>query len=227
MPRYNNKFARVSTVLVSAVADAGTFTVAYPTGFVQADFTNGLGASGGHYAIVNGNDRWAQSDSKMAVTTFGASTITITNNSAVTWAAGSTVEIFIDIQDGNNVIDLVFPVELASIATAQDIVTDFVPGVDGYIEAISWVQNKVVTTASKLASINAEIGTTDLTGGVVALTSATCTPMGAVIQGSAITGNNRITKKDTLSLEASSVTAFAEGNGSIHVRIRLDDADRI
>lgn len=227
MPRYNNKFARVSTVLVSAVADAGTFTVAYPTGFVQADFTNGLGASGGHYAIVNGNDRWAQSDSKMAVTTFGASTITITNNSAVTWAAGSTVEIFIDIQDGNNVIDLVFPVELASIATAQDIVTDFVPGVDGYIEAISWVQNKVVTTASKLASINAEIGATNLTGGVVALTSALCTPMGAVIQGSAITGNNRITKKDTLSLEASSVTAFAEGNGSIHVRIRLDDADRI
>ena len=227
MPRYNNKFARVSTVLVSAVADAGTFTVAYPTGFVQADFTNGLGASGGHYAIVNGNDRWAQSDSKMAVTTFGASTITITNNSAVTWVAGSTVEIFIDIQDGNNVIDLVFPVELASITTAQDIVTDFVPGVDGYIEAISWVQNKVVTTASKLASINAEIGATNLTGGVVALTSATCTPMGAVIQGTAITANNRITKKDTLSLEASSVTAFAEGNGSIHVRIRLDDADRI
>lgn len=227
MPRYNNKFARVSTVLVSAVADSGTFTVAYPTGFVQADFTNGLGAAGGHYAIVNGNDRWAQADSKMAVTTFGASTITITNNSGVTWAAGSTVEIFIDIQDGNNVQTLAFPIHLAAITTAQDVVTDYVPGVDGYIEALTWVQNAPVTTGSKLASLNAEIGTTNLTGGVVALTSAACTPMGATIQGSAITANNRILKKDTLSIEASSVTAFAEGSGTLYVRIRLDDADRI
>lgn len=227
MPRYNNRFARVSTVLVSAVADAGTFTVAYPTGFSQNDFTNGLGASGGHYAIVNGNDRWAQADSKMAVTTYGASTITITNNSGVTWAAGSTVDIYIDIQDGNNVLTLAFPVELASITTAQDVVTDFYPGVDGYIESLTWVQNKVVTTGSKLASLNAEIGTTNLTGGVIALTSAACTPMGAVIQGTAITANNRLTKKDPISIEAASVTAFAEGNGTVYVRIRLDDSDRI
>lgn len=225
MPSIKNRFARVSTVLSAAVENSGTFDVAYPTGFVQGDFDAGLPVSTGHYAIVNGNDRWAASDSKISVS-FGASLITVTNSSAVTWAAGSTVELFFDTKDGNNVLILAFPVDLVNITGAQDVVTGFRPGVDGYIEDICFVVNKPVTTASKLATLNAEIGTTNLTGGTVALTSAAATPMGKVIQGAAITGNNRITKADSLSIEAASVTAFSEGTGSIQVRIRLDDSDR-
>jgi hypothetical protein len=225
MPSIKDRFARVSVVLAADVANSGTFDVAYPSGFAQGDFNAGLLVSSGLYAIVNGNDKWLGSASKVSAS-YGASLITVTNSSAVTWAASSTVELFFDTANGNNVLGLTFPVDLVNITGAQDVVTDFRPGVDGYIEAIDFVVNKPVTTASKLASLNAEINSTNLTGGVVALTSAAATPMGKVISGSAITAANRITKKDTLSIEASSVTAFSEGTGSVQVRIRLDDSDR-
>ena len=225
MPSIKDRFARVSVVLAADVANSGTFDVAYPSGFAQGDFNAGLLVSSGLYAIVNGNDKWLGSASKVSAS-YGASLITVTNSSAVTWAAGSTVELFFDTQNGNSILTLSFPVDLVNITGTQDVVTDFRPGVDGYIEDISFVVNKPVTTASKLATLNAEINTTDVTGGTVALTSAAATPMGKVIQGAAITALNRITKKDKLSIEASAVTAFAEGTGSVQVRIRLDDADR-
>lgn len=227
MSVFRNKFARVSGVLASDVANSGTVTVSYPSGFSQTSFNAGLAGTGtGHYAIINGNDKWAASASKMSVS-FGASDITITNSSAVTWAAGSTYDFYFEQVDGNNVLTLAFPVNLASITTAMDVVTDFRPGVEGTIEDLSWVQNAPVTTASKLATLNVEIGTTDLTGGTVALTSAACTPMGKVIQGAAITGNNTLTRDSKISVEASSVTAFAEGSGTLFVRVRLSNSDSI
>ena len=225
MPTTKDRFATASVVLASAVADSGTFTLAYPSGFVQADFTAGLNVSSGHYALVNKNDRWAASASKMSAS-FGASLITVTNSSGVSWAAGSTVDLFFDTQNGNNILTLAFPINLASITTAQDVVTDFRPGVDGYIEDLSFVTNVPASTASKLATLNAEIGSTDVTGGTVALTTVACHTMGKIVQGAAITAANRITKKDAISIEAASVTAFAEGSGTLFVRIRLDDSDR-
>jgi hypothetical protein len=75
--------------LDTAVANAGTYVVsAYPTGSTQASLT---GSTGGGVAISN-NDYWPQGSGAGTVSfTFGASTITITNNSGVTWAAGSTI----------------------------------------------------------------------------------------------------------------------------------------
>jgi hypothetical protein len=64
-----------------------------------------------------------------------------------------------------------------------------------------------------LASLNLEINAVNLTGGVISLTSANCTPLGAVIAGTAITANNTFGATDTISVEASSVTAFVEGEG--------------
>ena len=224
MPSIKNRFARVSAVLAADVANAGTFDIAYPTGTTQTSFTNDRVAAAGHYALVNYNDRWTSAASKISLS-FGASVITVTNSSAVTWAAGSTVELFIDQQDGNGIVELVFPVDLVNITTTQDVVTDYEPCIDGTIEHISFVVNKPVTTASKLASLNVEIGTTNLTGGVVALTSALATPMGKIIEGSAITGNNTLTKDSKISIEAASVTAFSEGTGSIRIRIRKTISD--
>lgn len=225
MPAYKDRFARVSVVLTADVATTGTFTFAYPTGFVQNDFTAGLVQSSGHYAIVNGNDRWTAAASQISAS-FGASLVTLTNSSGVTWAAGSTVDIVLDTINGNNVVTLAFPINLASITGAQDVVTGFRPGVDGVIEDLSFVTNVPASTASKLATLNVEIGTTDLTGGTVALTTVACNTMGKIVQGAAITGNNRVTRKDDISVEASAVTAFAEGSGTLFVRIRLDDSDR-
>jgi hypothetical protein len=107
------------------------------------------------------------------------------------------------------------PVTLANITGAGDVVTTYTPGFNGRIKKMDWVQGAPVTTASKAADLNAEIGTTNVTGGVVALTSAACTPLGKTIAGSAVTAANAFTATDTISIEAANVTAFAEGAGAI------------
>ncbi|MGB9886747.1 MAG: hypothetical protein ACPLRW_07115 [Moorellales bacterium] len=108
---------------------------------------------------------------------------------------------------------LSIPVKLAKITQAGDVVTNYIPGFAGAIKKVSFVVTDPVTTASKAATLNLEIGTTDVTGGVLSLTSANCGTLGAVINGTAITGNNVFSATDSISVEASNVTAFAEGEG--------------
>ncbi len=79
--------ATASVTLASAVADDGTFTLAYPSGTTRQTFFDST--SGGRIAI-NANDVFSQGDPGFEAT-FGASDITITNRSGVTWAAGSSV----------------------------------------------------------------------------------------------------------------------------------------
>lgn len=219
-----NKFASVTTTLTAAVADDGTFTVGYPTGTSQASFTTGL-AGDGHYMIVDNNDKWSNADPGISVA-FGASLITITNLTGAALASGSEILLMLDKVDAGPVHTLSFPIDLASIAGAGDVVTGFKPGVDGVVESVSWVQGTPVTTAGDGATLNLEINAVNVIGGAVVLTSAACTPLGVVIEGSEITGANAITRDDTLSVEAASVTAFAEGSGVLMVRIRevLPDA---
>ena len=112
------------------------------------------------------------------------------------------------------------PITLAQITGAGDVVTDYVPGHAGKIISISAVVTQVVTTGSKLASLNMEIGSTNLTGGVVALTSANCTPLGVKVAGSSVTAANTFTAADTLSIEAASVTAFVEGEITLLIQIQ-------
>lgn len=104
------------------------------------------------------------------------------------------------------------PVKFANIADG-DIVTTYTPGFAGAIQKISMLVTDPATTAAKLSTLNAEIGTTNLTGGVLALTSANMTPLGAVVDATAITAANIFTDSDTISIEATSTTAFVEGEG--------------
>lgn len=74
--------------LASAVADDGTIAgIPYPAGTDQAFFT-GDNANATGVAVVAGNDVYRQTASKIGIT-YGASTITLTNTSDVTWPAGS------------------------------------------------------------------------------------------------------------------------------------------
>lgn len=104
----------------------------------------------------------------------------------------------------------IFYLPLADIANG-DLLTEWVPGFAGTITEILAHVQKPVTTADKAATLNAEIETTNLSGGVLALTSANCTPKGAQVAGTEITGNNAFTATQKISVEASSVTAFEEG----------------
>lgn len=114
---------------------------------------------------------------------------------------------------------LAFFVNLADIA-AGDVLTNYVPGYAFRLEKHDFRVAKAVSTAAKLASLNLEIGIVDVTGGVIALTSANCTPAGNPVAGTPITALNTGTKIDSFSIEAAAVTAFAEGTGWILVAIR-------
>ncbi len=91
--------------LSADVANAGTFVIsAYPAGSTQASLT---GSTGGGVAISN-NEYWPQGSGAGTVSfTFGASTITITNNSGVTWVSGSSIIASFGRTDRNGVYNLV------------------------------------------------------------------------------------------------------------------------
>lgn len=113
---------------------------------------------------------------------------------------------------------LSIPVTLSKLADG-DIVTSFVPGFAGTITKMQLVVTDPVTTAEKLATLNLEIGSTNVTGGVLSLTSANCTPLGATIAATAITAANAFTATDLISVEAASVTAFVEGTGVLLITL--------
>lgn len=213
----SNRFATASLVLAAAVLNAGTFTVAYPSGTSQLSFLGGLNA-GTAYAMVNDNDKLTEAAAQLAFS-YGAGEITVTNNSGATLAAGTRLMLCFEQQDGNDVVFMNFPVKFAKIANG-DIITDVRPGIFGALEH-SWVtMTDPVTTAAKLATLGWEIGAAAVTGGAVALTSANATPLGKVVEGAAITALNTLTPESKLSLVASGTTAFAEGEGYVTLRIR-------
>lgn len=115
---------------------------------------------------------------------------------------------------------------LAGITGNVDVLTTFTPGHKFKIMALDFYATTIASTASKLATLNLEIGTTNLTGGAVALTTSSCGTLGAVTAGSAVTAANTGSASDTVSLEASSVTAFVEGSGTLMIKIQnMDTAD--
>lgn len=114
------------------------------------------------------------------------------------------------------------PLALASIADG-DMVTAYTPGYKFKILAVDFVTTTVASTADKLSTLNVEIGTTNLTGGEVALTTASCDTLGEKTAGSAVTAANTGSASDTISVEAASTTAFAEGSGTLLIRIQNMD----
>ena len=81
-------------VLAAAVANAGTVTVAYPAGTTQASFIGANVATNTGAAVLNGNEVYPEAGSGVRVNfTYNGGDITVTNNTGVTWAAGSTLRL--------------------------------------------------------------------------------------------------------------------------------------
>jgi len=225
MAKTKDKFYQVpGTVTASATADDATVTVSYPSGTSQKMFTAGLTDRSGTYAIFNNNDRKTYGDPGDFELTFGSSTITITNRSGASWAAGTKIDLHIKVRSKRRVI-VPIPVPPLAGITAADIITDMRLGIAGYLLYAEFVTTVAVTTAAKAATLNFEIGTTDVTGLTLALASADATPKGKVLPFGEATANNRLEVESLLSLEASSVTAFSEGEGYINLHIEVDDLD--
>jgi len=111
-----------------------------------------------------------------------------------------------------------FHVNLANLANAG-VVGGFTPGFAGRIKKISASVTLAASTGSKAASLQARIGSTATTGGVLALTSANMTPSGAVVEGSAISALNTFSATDTVSLLISGVTTFIEGEAELLITL--------
>ena len=113
-----------------------------------------------------------------------------------------------------------FTVTLASIAGDRDIVTEFPIGAIFGAGRILRFDAVVMVAGAGAGSIafNLEIGTTNVTGGVVTATLAAATA-GAVLAGTAITAGNAFGATDTLSIEADHTADFSAGQVDLIVTL--------
>lgn len=80
----------VTHTLASAVADDATVAIAYPTGVTANDL---YGSTGGDLTVNDGAyGAWEEGSSGFEAS-YGASTITITNRSGISWPAGAIIRV--------------------------------------------------------------------------------------------------------------------------------------
>lgn len=95
--------ANTKAYLAAAVAPAGTLTVPYPAGQTQATLQT---STGGSAALSSGESfPQAASGAGTVLFAFGASNITVTNNSGAAWPAGADLFLSfgqVDIRGGYN-----------------------------------------------------------------------------------------------------------------------------
>jgi len=120
---------------------------------------------------------------------------------------------------------LSIPITLASMTTsAADLVTAYTPGYKFKILAVDFATTTVSTGDGASQVINVEIGTTNVTGGVVTATLAGTDTLGELSSGTAVTAGNTGSASDTISVEvAASGTVFTAGDGVLLIRIQNMD----
>lgn len=218
MAKFTDAFQTLTAYLAANVANGATVDVAYPAGTAQRDFDAGLSGPGS-YVMVNDNDKWTAAAGKVSFS-FGSSLITVTNNSGVTWTAGSKLVLSFDQVDGNHVALVQVPYNLAALANGAMLNPGLRLGLTGTVEYYEALVKTAATTAAKLATLQPTIDGVAVTGGALALTSANATPAGIILPAPLITGGNVIKPANRLGFLVSGVTAFAEGEIVLNVRIR-------
>lgn len=107
---------------------------------------------------------------------------------------------------------LPIPITLANLANGQKLQLPVPFGFQ--VTAAVFTVQVPATTASKLATLTVCINGTNVAGGgVMALTSANCTPAGNQVAATTITGTNVGAQGALLGVAVTSVTTFAEGTG--------------
>ncbi len=112
---------------------------------------------------------------------------------------------------------IIIPVQLSAIVNSADyrIAIPFAFRLD----SVLFRTVTVASTASKLATLTADVNAAAVTGGVMALTTANQNTAGGTVAGTAVTAGNVGTAGQTVGATASSVTAFAEGSGFIEFTV--------
>lgn len=108
--------------------------------------------------------------------------------------------------------------------SAIDLLTAYTPGYAFKVLGFSFVTTKAGTGSSASQVFNLEIGTTNLTGGVLTVLLADTDTVGKVTAATAITAANVGTAADTLSIEmAASGTVFTAGAGYFVIKLQNMD----
>lgn len=117
------------------------------------------------------------------------------------------------------------PIQLAAMTTsAADLITNYTPGYAFELLSLEFVTTTLGTGASASQVLNLEIGTTNVTGGVLTLLLADTDTLGKKTAATAITAANVGTAADTISLEvAASGTVFTAGAGILLLKLRNMD----
>jgi len=210
-------------------------------GIARKDVDNSTGANGDLYADVERGafpfnnsasvDLIGQADIGKDCFIVDDNTVAKTDGYGTRSRAGRIVEVtstevIVEVGAGGNSPKvqpaqiLTFGVDLASIP-AGNYVSHILPFACR-VKKIDFRVVKPATTAAKAATLTAKKGAAAFTtGGVVALTSANCTPAGAEVAGSAITldSTTEFAAGDTLNITGSGITAFVEGTGELLVHI--------
>jgi len=140
----------------------------------------------------------------------------VTNLDTLTESSGGTVDNIVSPDVAAFTISI--PVPDMALLTAADFVTELVMPTAGKIVSWGYVLGKVVSTGSKDATCNLEIETTNLTGGVLTLSSAICDTQGEYVPATAITAANTFAAGEKISIEVTNPTAtFVEGSGSFQI----------
>lgn len=208
------------TVFASDGTDHGTFEVTTITSQTLVVLTF-LGANGDSAAGVTVNSGATVTPAGRLGNLAAALPTALTDNS--TGTASNTIAA------GAGVFTLSIPITLVQMTGAGDVLTQYTPGYAFKILKVDAHVVEAVTTAGDGASLNLEIGTTNVTGGVVALTSANCTPLGVQIAGTAVTANNTGSATDHFSVEvAAGAGWFAEGAIVLLIKIQnMDTANAV
>jgi len=129
---------------------------------------------------------------------------------------------------GVGVTTVAIPIQLASMTTsAADLITNYTPGYKFKVLSASFVTTTLGTGSGASQVLNLEIGSTNITGGVVTVTLASTDTLGEISAGTSVTAANTGSATDTLSVEvAASGTVFTAGAGVLLLQIQnMDSAD--
>lgn len=153
-----------------------------------------------------------------------------TNQRAITDSTGGTPAATLAATTGIQTV--IIPV--SSLATglstsAMDLLTNYTPGYAFELLKFDFVTTIAGTGAGASQTFNLEIGTTNVTGGVVNTTLASTATVGSITAGTTITAANTGTASDTISIEmAAGGTVFSAGSGYFVLKLRnLDTVNAI
>lgn len=138
---------------------------------------------------------------------------------STTGTAGATLAATVGIQT------IAIPIQLASMTTAAaDLMTNYVPGYAFELLSLEFVTTTIGAGAAASQVLNLEIGSTNVTGGVLTILLADTDTLGEKKAATAITAANVGTAADTLSIEvAASGTVFTAGAGYLLLKLRNMD----